>query len=207
MIKYTDEIKQYIIDNYKEITNTELARKCSKKFNLDFTEDSIANFKSRLYKSYGINLRNAINAGCFKKGSIPFNKGTKGLMKSNKTSFKKGNVPANYKSIGAERVSKDDYIEIKIRDGECSTGKKNYVLKHRYLYEQYYGKIPKGSIVIFADGNKRNFDKSNLIAISKNQNVRLNQNKLRFSNKELTEAGINLANFIIKTNEVKNARK
>lgn len=29
----------------------------------------------------------------YKKGNIPWNKGTKGIMKSNKTSFKKGNIP------------------------------------------------------------------------------------------------------------------
>lgn len=35
------------------------------------------------------------NLGLFKKGVAPWNKGTKGLMRPNKTSFKKGVVPWN----------------------------------------------------------------------------------------------------------------
>ena len=95
-----------------------------------------------------------------KNGRIPANKGKKGCMtqeqyeKCKHTMFKKGNVPSNRRIIGSERVGKDGYILIKVQDGKL---KRNWMPKHRYLYEQEYGKIPEGYKLIFADGNKLNF--------------------------------------------------
>lgn len=44
-------------------------------------------------------------------------------------------------------------------------GKQKYMFLHRYIYEQHYGPLKKGEIIIFKDGNENNLDISNLIKI------------------------------------------
>ena len=77
-----------------------------------------------------------------------------------------------------------------------------WVQKHRYIYEQAFGEIPKDRVLIFLDGNKQNLDLDNLYSISRKQLIKMNQNKLFYNNAELTRAGSELANLMLKINEV-----
>ncbi len=128
-----------------------------------------------------------------KNGNIPFNKGKKGYMsaeqyeKCKQTMFKKGNIPANHRPIGSERVGKDGYILIKIQDKNLQ---KNWMPKHRYLYEQKYGKIPEGYKLIFADGNKLNFDLDNLVLVSYSEELIMNRRGLISDNADITKTGV-----------------
>lgn len=192
MHKYSKIEDEFLIKNVKGITLKELTYRFNKKFRTNVKESSIANRKVRL------KIRSGIVGGQFKKGNIPFNKGTKGIMKANKTSFKKGNIPKNYKPIGYERINKDGYTEIKIKDPNV------FVLKHRYLYEQKYGKIPKGYKLIFADKNKQNLDINNLLLVTDAEELIMNNRKLISENKELTKIGAVLAKVIDKTNKRRN---
>ena len=79
----------------------------------------------------------------------------------------------------------------------------NWQYKHRYIYEKHYGKIKKGNCVIFLDGNRKNFNIENLKEVTKEQNVIMNKYKLYCSDADLTNTGIQVANLIMKTNEVK----
>jgi hypothetical protein len=93
------------------------------------------------------------------------------IEKTKATRFKKGSDPHNTVPIGTERVSKDGYIEIKIRhlkNGEANN--KNFVSKHRMIYEKNFGPIPENCNVEFIDGNKRNFEPSNYILRTKTEN-------------------------------------
>lgn len=119
---------------------------------------------------------------------------------SRRTTFKKGNVPANRRPIGSERIDKNGYILIKIQDGHKN---KNWIRKHRYLYEQAYGEIPTGHKVIFADGNNRNFDLNNLVLISDAEGLIMNRNKLFKKDKDLTKAGVTVAKILDKVNKRK----
>lgn len=68
--------------------------------------------------------------------------------------------------IGTERVSKDGYVVIKVRhEATVPMSKDNWMLKHVWLYEQAYGELPDGHVVYFADGDRRNFDIDNLVAV------------------------------------------
>lgn len=194
---YSLEEDKFLKDNVKGITLRELTEKFNNAFNLLLSESSIANRKNKLGLSSGI------KGGQFQKGHTPMNKGKKwddymskeGQKNSRKTAFKKGNVPHNHRSVGSERISTDGYIEIKIKEPNI------FVLKHRWLWEQKNGKIPKDKILIFLDGNKLNLDLDNLALISRYENLTMNNNKLRYQYKNLTKSGINLAKVIIKTNE------
>lgn len=114
--------------------------------------------------------------GYFKKGSVPFNKGTKGLTTANKTSFKKGIVPHNTLQDGAIRPRVDKrgvpYLYIRI-------SKAKWVLYHRYIWEQNHGPIPAKHVVIFIDGNTLNCDAANLKLISMKENVNRNLNRAK----------------------------
>lgn len=109
--------------------------------------------------------------------------------------FKKGNIPANARAIGSERIDKNGYVLIKIQDGH---GNKNWIRKHRYLYEQAYGEIPKGHKVIFADGNIGNFELNNLILISDAEELIMNKRKLFSESPEHTKTGVLIAKVLNK---------
>lgn len=182
-MKYTDEMKQFILDNYKGRYNQELADLFNQKFNTNIT--------SRTIKSYKAN--NKLNSGLtgkFRKGQTPHNKGKKMpkevYEKVKHTMFAKGNVPPNHRPVGSERISKDGYIEVKVAEPN------KWRLKQRVVYEETKGKIPEGCPIIFLDGNKRNFDIDNLRCITRSELLYLNCNGLNNSN-EIMETGILMA--------------
>lgn len=182
-MKYTDEMKQFILDNYKGRYNQELADLFNQKFNTNIT--------SRMIKSYKAN--NKLNSGLtgkFRKGQTPHNKGKKMpkevYEKVKHTMFAKGNVPPNHRPVGSERISKDGYIEVKVAEPN------KWRLKQRVVYEEAKGKIPEGCTIIFLDGNKRNFNIDNLRCITRSELLYLNCNGLNNSN-EITETGILMA--------------
>ena len=111
--------------------------------------------------------------------------------------FEKGNMPPNHKNVGYERINVDGYVEIKVKEPNI------FKLKHRIIYEQNYGKIPKGHKVVFADGNKLNLDLNNLILVTDSEELIMNRNKLRYNDSNLTKTGHLIAKVIDKTNERK----
>jgi hypothetical protein len=122
-------------------------------------------------------------------------------MKPNKTSFKKGDIPANHREVGSERINVYGYTEVKVAEPN------KWKLKHRVIYEEHYGEIPKNHNVIFADGNKLNLDINNLVLVNKDQLLVLNKNELIKDNADLTKAGVNVANLMIKIRDINNKRK
>lgn len=197
--KWTDEVIQFMIENYKGKDNIQLANLLNEKFNLNTNGDRVSNIKANLKRRKGIDLHTGINNGGYKKGHVPSNKGTKGLTKANKTSFKKGNIPYNHREIGEERITKDGYTMIKVRDGHLN---KNWELKHRWLYEKHYGKIPEGYNLIFLDGNKQNITLENLKLVSRSEDLIMNRNNLFSTDKEITNTGSLIAKVIDTTHKV-----
>lgn len=187
---WSDEEKAYL----KEITPgrhyKDIHELMNKKFEYQFTFRQVAGAIKRYKFKTGY-------TGRFEKGSVPFNKGTKGLTGPNKTSFKKGNVPANHKSVGSERTDKDGYTLVKTAEPD------RWELKQRIIYEKNKGKIPKGEMVIFLDGDRGNFDINNLELVSRNKLLTLNRNNLIKDDADMTRIGINIADVILKINDKK----
>ncbi|MGJ0302496.1 HNH endonuclease [Aliarcobacter cryaerophilus] len=166
-------------------------KKLTELFNDKFkTEVSVKNLSQKCRK---IGLV-CPNNGCFKKGSIPANKGTKGLTKANITSFAKGNVPPNTRKAGSISIRKDkngnSYMHIKVAELN------RWQMLHVYIWENKHGKIPKGYCVIFKDKNTLNLSLSNLMLISRAELVRLNQ-KYAYIDERLKETALQ----VIKLNE------
>lgn len=99
----------------------------------------------------------------FQKGHIPENKGKRvspeTYAKCQSTMFKKGHTPANHREVGSERINKDGYIEIKVAES------KRWRLKHRIIWEQVNGEIPKGYNVQFKNRNPQDCRIENLYLI------------------------------------------
>lgn len=195
---WTDEEKKYLSEIAYGRSREEITELMSEKFGFPFTKGQIAGALSRNNISTGL-------TGRFEKGNVPYNKGTKGLIKPNSGSFKKGQKSINWRPVGSERVNVDGYIEIKIKDD--GRLKDQWALKHRVVYEEHYGPIPKGSVVMFGDGDKSNLSIDNLILVTRSQLARLNQNHLIQNDVELTKTAINVVDLMCKISQVKKSNK
>lgn len=195
MKKYTDEMIEFLKEVTPGKTYKEITELFNNKFNLGVTTEIIKSLLSR--KKIHTETR-----GClYKKGSIPWNKGKKGYMGANKTSFKKGNRPKNWKPVGSERLI-DGYTFIKIADP------REWTLKHRIIWEEHHKKkIPRGSVIIFADGDKSNLNIENLICVTREELKVLNKCRLISSVPELTKTGLNIAKIRIKLAELRKEKK
>ena len=183
---YPEEVKNFILENYIGTGHQAMADLLNQAFGTKYTRGQMAAY----YKNH--KLDSGLK-GHFKKGCIPYNKGKKGVSYPGMvpTQFKKGCTSANWVPIGAERVNSDGYVDIKVQDG---TAQKNWRGKHLIVWEAHHGRpVPEGHAVIFANGDRRNFDPDNLLLVSRAQLVRMNQNHLIKNDAELTKTGVIVA--------------
>ncbi len=171
--KYTKEQKEWLIAHVKGVTTFQLTEMFNTAFQLDLKRSQI-----RAY------LKN--------------NKLTNGIFRQ----FKKGHVPANYKPVGSERIDEDGYVLVKVQD--TGTWPERWKHKGKIMWEKYHNQeVPKGYAVIFADQNKLNFAKENLVLISKKELLDMNR-KNRFScDSEITKTNLNISKLDIKLYEIK----
>lgn len=115
--------------------------------------------------------------GQFRKGQAPANKGRKietwmsaeSIERSKQGRFKKGEFRADNPSSrpdGWEKVYADGYVWMKVSGGKRRA-------KHRWVWEQAHGPIPKGMVIRFKDGDRTNCALENLFMVSQAENLRL----------------------------------
>lgn len=76
------------------------------------------------------------------------------------------------------------------------------MLYHRYLWEKYYNKkLPQDMIIVFLDGNRRNFNIENLAAITRAEHLYITDHRLRFSDAQLSKTGTLIAKVAVKAKE------
>lgn len=193
---WSTEEKEYL----KKITpghhHKEIKNLMNKKFDFDFTLDQIKNAINRYKLNTGF-------TGQFEKGSIPVNKGVKGVIYEGckKTWFKKGQEPVNHRPVNSERINVYGYTEVKVAEPN------KWRLKHQVLWEKHNGAIPKDHVVIFGDRNKQNFSLDNLILVSRKQLLVLNRNDLIQEDTDLTRTGIIIADIYSKIGERKKLQR
>jgi len=199
MKKYTDDIIDFLREIAPGKTYKEIVEIFNKKYDLEMTTKKLSSLLGKKKIKTG-------TAGYFKKGFIPWNKGKKGYMGANKTSFKKGNKPKNWKAVGSEKINDKGYTLIKVSNEGGMW--KRWALKHRVVWEQHHKKkIPKGSVIIFADGNKNNLSIDNLLCVIREELKVLNRCRLISSVPELTKTGLNVAKLKIKLAEIRKEKK
>lgn len=186
--KYTDELKQFIIDHNPGRTAQELADLVNRRFGLSLSGGAMNAYRKRK------GIKSTID-GRYRPGHEPANKGTH-IGGYEPTQFKKGNRPHNYLPVGTERINSDGYYEIKVADPKKWKG------KHIILWEQHHGKVPKGHAVIFGDGDKNNVTIDNLVLVTRVQLVMLNKYGLIKNNADLTRVGVTVVDLKRKIREV-----
>lgn len=104
------------------------------------------------HTDFGIN---AFKTNCYSKGFK--------IDACNSANYHRGETHHRHKPIGSLQVKKG-YVQIKI-------GEPNQWMQYqRYVWEQHHpGESAKGMVVIFMDGNSRNFDPSNLERVSRGE--------------------------------------
>jgi len=183
-----DEIQgQFIKDNYLTMPIKTIAKALGLK-----SQTSVRTYMKRNNIKVPKEIADGFKSeGMFRLGVSPVNKGKKqtefmsaeGIEKTKASRFQKGSKPHNTVEIGAETVDGDGYLKIKIANPN------RWMYTHRLIWMKEYGAIPRTHIVIFKDGDKRNFDISNLVLISKLDNLKRNYNaeKMRACSKELQD--------------------
>lgn len=187
---YPERIRNFIKQNYVGVGPKAMGVLLNKTFGTDYTFNQMKAYYSRHSIDSGL-------TGKFQPDHIPFNKGKKGVGGWEPTQFKKGNRPLNYKPVGTERVNADDYVDIKVADPNKWKG------KHIIVWEEHNGLVPDGCVIIFGDGNRRNFDPDNLIMVSRKQLATLNKKRLIQNHADHTRTGIVVADIHQKLSERK----
>lgn len=176
---YTKEQDEWLKANVEIYrTYNELTIAFNKRFNLNKSKVAIE-FRMESVHKY----KKSQNLGSFKKGVNYDNKAELPLG-SEWHDSRQGVTYVKTKMIGFSSKVKDK-----------ATGSKVYpywTLKHRVIYEKANGKIKDDEMVMFLDGNKENFDLSNLACIKKKWWIRIVSNKWYGVNREITRAGIEL---------------
>lgn len=192
-IKYTLEQLDFVKSNCT-LERKELTRLFNEKFETQLTVQCLSSLCKRNKWSTG-------RTGRFKKGSVPPNKGTKGLTGANKTSFKKGQSPWNTKPIGYERIdNKDGYVHIKIAEPNI------FALKHRHEWEKHYGPVPDNHVVAFKNQDKTDCRIENLILMSKAEMVRYAKSFHKLANPATNETCLLMAKVKTKAIQLKKER-
>lgn len=164
--RYTKHQLAFIEKNYKGITYEELRQRFNKEFNTKKSRDTITQL-------------------CHRHGWY-------NGVKSKDTQFKKGTVSPKAKPIGSEMVTYRGTVLVKYRiKGERPDGKDTWKPKSIYVWEQHYGvDLPSDELIIFLDGNNRNFDIDNLLPIKRKEFLIMGKQKLFTEYPELTLAGL-----------------
>lgn len=113
------------------------------------------------------------------------------------------------KPVGSERNGKDGYIMVKVKEWpDVPQTKDNWRFKHWVEWERANGKpVPEGWTVFFADGDKRNFDPGNLVAIPRKYIGQLNNPELpKYHDRESLLACIALCDLRTATMDAEAAR-
>lgn len=189
--RYPPEVQTFINDNVTGRTTKELTEYINSTFETEYLPNQIRAYKKNHKLSSGLDFR-------FPTGHVPPNKGVLGVHVSPETEFRKGHRPVNQLPVGSEQTKSDGYVWVK-------TGEPNrWKQKHRILWEEVHGKVPRGCCLLFSDGDRRNTSIGNLILISRSQLSVLNKLDLIQANRDLTEVGIKIADIHIKMHQRKN---
>lgn len=197
--KWTQEELDFIRETFQTYDVNQTLIIFNERFKLDITKSQLKGIIDK-YKIH-----------CGRKGHVAHNKGKKwsewmskeGQNNCRKTTFKKGQLPQTTLPVGTEGFMKDGYVVVKMPTKTGTKGRPYWRLKHHLIWEAANGPIPKGYNVIFADGNKLNFDLDNLVLVSNQELMTMNAKKLIYKgNADATKCGVTLSKLMIRGKEL-----
>ena len=105
------------------------------------------------------------NNGAFKSGSVPWNKGTKGVMKKNAGTFKKGQKGIRHLPLGSKTIRTDKSGKprrfIKIEEPN------KWIEYAKLVWMNHNGEIPKGCLIHHIDQDTLNDNINNLSLLTR----------------------------------------
>lgn len=194
---YTEEMIEWLRENVSIRTWPENAKIFNQKFGLNINYTALRQVANRRKIYTG-------RTGYFEKGHDAWNKGKKGWFSkgTEKTWFTKGHTPFNHRPVGSERTTKDGYIEIKVEEPN------KWMLKHIFEWEKKNGPInTKKECLIFLDGDRKNCKISNLMKITRAENLIIGRIGLRNKDRELNKTSVNIAKIMKRIGELKRCKK
>ncbi len=198
-LEWTDEMNAFMRGFVPGHTEPEIRGAFAERFGIVLTESQIGNAKTRL------GVRSGTHGGRFEKGGEPANKGRpisewmspESIARCAEGRFKKGNVPhsAEGKPVGYERVTKDGYTEVKVADRPSRTDRNdNFKMKHWLVWEEAHGEpVPPHTVIVFSDGDKRNFEPSNLVAVPRRLWSIISRQKIPYADPDTLRAAMRVA--------------
>ena len=174
-----------------------MAELIKENYGREYTEGQIKRYYANHHLNSGL-------TGYFEKGHQPANKGKKVspevYEKIKRTMIKPGNRPPKTANVGDIVKATVGYYKIKVAEPNV------WEWCHVRAWQQAYGEIPEGMMVSFKDGNKANWELENLMLVSKEENIVLNNMHLRFDRAEMTESGLLVAKLMCAAKERRKKR-
>lgn len=186
----------FIRDNSPNMTNKELIESLKLEFGIDVTMSMIKHYKGVL----GVKGR---TNGQFKKGRSPWNKGLKINSKPNSGQFKKGHTLSNSIELGGERY-KNNILYVKVAHEHNGKKWSNWKAKHIILWEEAYGEVPEGHVLVFRNRNKNDIRLENLMCLTRSESMVYHSKELATDDPMMNEIGLEIARLIIAKNKYKN---
>lgn len=119
----------------------------------------------------------------FKKGSIPWNKGIKGLHPSPATEFKKGQKGINWLPVGSIKTRTDWHSKHHSNRKWIKISEPNkWVLLAINRWTQKNGNIPKGMLVHHKDSDCLNDNLNNLKLVTRTEHINIHRKLLESFN-------------------------
>ena len=193
--KYTPEMVEFIKQNYEGRSISELTELFNNHFNSNKCEGTI----QRICHEYRIlkNIKYTEEMDAF----IIHNYNVYTLKKLTEEFNKKFSCNASVGTMRNKvRILSGDYIKI---EGKI-------ISKARYLFIKYFGdkiSLSSNDVIIFKDGNKKNYSKDNLMKVDKYDLSYLAGLGLYNINQETTEAGLKIVQIMRKLEELKRHKK
>lgn len=176
---WTTEMDTVLLDNYLDMKYEDLAKLISEKFGVYLSAQSISKRVHELKKVKAVQwtkqmddflIKNYVDIGPKDLASIMsklFH--VKFTARSLHDRAQRLNIRINTMNcpIGTEHVV-GKFVRVKVNNLSHKKRKNwhdNWMAKQRYVWEQAYGPIPEDHCIIFADGNNKNYELSNLRCI------------------------------------------
>lgn len=216
--KYTKEQKKWLLENSYGVASSELTKMFNDKFGTNISEEKITNFKNNHKLQGGVRLSFTKEQDEFlikhghnlftKDLTDMFNRAFNTNLESTQIQSRKQRLGI-YNHLGGRKITdkRKLYTEVTKPCGytyvKVSRGKrnKNWELKQRYLYKKYYGEIPKGYSVIFANGDKTDFSKENLLLVENRIQQIASLRGLLCDDAEINKTALLISELIAKATE------
>lgn len=206
---WTAERDEWMREYVPGHTEAECMAAFRERFGVEVSVGQLANRRHKL------GLRHGTTGAKFRKGMTSHNKGLRwadymspeAQARCRKTQFHHEHLPPNTQPIGTERVTKDGYVEVKVAM-RPSGGKShdNWVPKARLVWERANGRaVPEDCMVVFLDGDKRNFDPANLALETRGEHGTMAKLGLAYADAPSHEVALTIARLKMATTKARKA--